>query len=92
MELAEVPMDTPHELDTQLGSLDLRGPANAQRDLRIDLAGGAVWITNFHFDAQGRALLEGLPHGTVRMRIPGEETVRFETTIGAVTAPRFTVP
>ncbi len=80
------------ELATELGTLDLQGPAHAQRELRIDLAGGTVWITNFRFDAQGRALLDGLPHGTVRMRVPGEDVVRFETTIGAVTPPRFTVP
>jgi hypothetical protein len=80
------------ELATELGTLDLQGPAGSQRELRVALTGGATWITNFRFDAGGRALLDGLPRGTARIRVPGEDAVRFETTIGSDTPPRLTIP
>lgn len=80
------------EFASETGTLDLTGPANALRELRIGLAVGATWITNFRFDAEGRALLAGLPFGTAQLRTLGGDAVVFEILIAARTPTHFTVP
>lgn len=73
------------DIALETGTLDARGPAIARRELRVELADGATWITTFEFDAEGRALLDGLPRGVARIRAPDNETVLVETMIGTGT-------
>jgi hypothetical protein len=80
------------ELASETGTLDLTGPANALRELRVPLTGGATWTTNFRFDAEGRALLDGLPFGAVQLRLPGDDAVVFETLLAAGSPVHFTIP
>lgn len=79
------------DLALETGTLDARGAANARRELRVELAEDASWVTTFDFDAEGRALLDGLPRGIARIRALDSETVLVEATIAAGTT-RVDVP
>jgi len=71
------------ELATDMGALDVTGPPNTERELRITLAGGARWVTTFRLDGEGRALLDDLAVGAATLHAPGNDAILDSTTIAA---------